>query len=350
MKIGIITFHRANNYGAVLQCYALQQVLLSLGHEVFVLDYRQPYVELVYNPVRFDVIREGLTKPRLLMGYCFKVFPERFKRMRAYDKFRSKYIKCTPLFHVKEQMPQDFDVYVIGSDQLWNVALTGQVAEELYYGVFPHKTTSKIVGYAISADVASIDFLGVEKLKSYLRNFETISFREKTIRDYVEAKTGIRGRVDIDPTLLLDKSSWEDLFKKPLLEGKYVLTYFLPEDMKKTVELFAKDRGCKVVDMYDIALTPDDFLTAIYNADFVLTLSFHAVVFSILFHKNFYAINGHNGREVRYVNLLEKIGIEDRLIDIQELMGKKDNWVNYNDVDEKIATMRQNSWDYLCAL
>lgn len=86
-KAGIITFHRANNYGAALQCYALQETLTSLGYDVVIIDYRQPYVELAYNPIRWDVVRMGLTRPRLLGGYLVKVLPERWRRAKKYNRF-----------------------------------------------------------------------------------------------------------------------------------------------------------------------------------------------------------------------------------------------------------------------
>lgn len=95
MKIGIITFHRANNFGAVLQCYALQETLRHLGYEAEVVDYREPFTELIYNPIRWDIMKQGLTRPRLMVGYLLKVLPERYKRAKKYNAFREKYLNCS---------------------------------------------------------------------------------------------------------------------------------------------------------------------------------------------------------------------------------------------------------------
>ena len=89
-RVGIITFHRANNFGAVLQCYALQEILKKLGYNAQVVDFREPYTELIYNPIRWDIMKQGITQPRLMAGYLLKVLPERYKRAKQYNAFRKK--------------------------------------------------------------------------------------------------------------------------------------------------------------------------------------------------------------------------------------------------------------------
>ena len=351
-RVGIITFHRANNYGAVLQCYALQETLASLGYETVVIDYRQPYVELVYNPVRWDIMRKGLTNPKLMAGYFLKVLPERWRRTKQYNRFRNQYLHCTKKVTYGGGVPQDLDIYIIGSDQMWGLHCTGYKIDELYFGKFPHPAKSKILGYAISSNLYSLHKIGNQDLLHYVKNFNILSFREETICNEVENMTEIRGRVDIDPTLLLDAKIWDKIADKPLLNKKYLLTYLLPDridrsHLKAQIETYAHKRGCIVVDMFDITVSPTEFLSAIKYAAYIVTASFHATVFSILFKKSFYSLHTDNGRDIRYVNLLDTLGISERVIDINTLNEKEDKRIDYTTVDIKLNAMRSQSITYL---
>ena len=243
-KIGIITFHRANNFGAVLQCYALQETLRHLGYEAEVIDYREPFTELIYNPVRWDIMKQGLTRPRLMAGYLLKVFPERYKRAKKYNAFREKYLNCSRKIKKGEDMPQDIDVFLIGSDQMWSLHPTGYKIEPVYFGEFKIPATSNIQGYAISSNIQSLHTIGKERLSKYARNFKRLSFREKAICDEVEKLTGCRGKVVLDPSLLLDFEAWDKLTTHNIVKKKYILTYFLHEEssdpeFKKKVQQFA---------------------------------------------------------------------------------------------------------------
>lgn len=351
-KVGIITLHRANNYGAALQCYALQETLASLGYDAIVIDYRQPYVELAYNPIRWDIVKQGLTRPRLLGGYLTKVLPERWRRAKKYNRFRNQYFRCSAIAKNADEMPQDMDLYVIGSDQMWSLHCTGAKLDELYFGVFPHPKSSKVYGYAISSNLRSLDEIGRDALSEYVQNFSSLSFREKTICDKVKEMTGVCGRVDLDPTLLLDPKVWEKMADKPLTTKKYVLTYFVHDDandeyLKSQVKIFSLKRGCEVVNVFDIAVSPTEFLSAIKNATYIIASSFHATVFSILFKKQFYSIKTDDGKDIRYINLLDELGVLNRVIDISELAIQESNEIDYGKVQKRLEILRKESIAYL---
>lgn len=108
-------------------------------------------------------------------------------------------------------MPQDIDVFLIGSDQMWSLHPTGNKIEPVYFGEFKIPATSSIQGYAISSNIQSLHTIGKERLSKYIRNFKRLSFREKTICDEVEKLTGRRGKVVLDPSLLLDYNDWNKL-------------------------------------------------------------------------------------------------------------------------------------------
>lgn len=309
---------------------------------------------MIYNPVRLDIVKQGLLKPRLLGGYLFKIFPERFKRAKQYNKFRDKYLRCTQPVHDPQSIPQDVDVYLIGSDQMWGLHCSGYKVDPIYFGDFPHPKQSKVCGYAISSNLYSLNKIGCVDLSEYVRNFHTLSFREKTVRDEVKRLTNIEGRVDIDPSLLLNIDDWNqlDLSSSFTKNGKYLLTYFLHEGsdnlyFKTIVEAYARRIDCKVIDMFDIAFSPLTFLSAIKNATGILATSFHAVAFSILFKKQFYALKTTDGKDIRYINLLDVLGIPQRVIELDELLTINDSPIDYRNVDERLDRLRTESIEYL---
>lgn len=353
-KIGIITFHRANNFGAVLQCYALQKMLQYLGYAVEVIDYREPYTELIYNPIRWDIMKQGITRPRLMAGYLLKVFPERYKRAKQYNAFRNKYLHCTRCIEKGQNMPQDFDVYLIGSDQMWSLHPTNYKIEPVYFGEFKIPATSSIQGYAISSNMQSLHTIGKERLSKYVQNFKRLSFREKVICDEVEKLTGYKGIVVLDPSLLLEFKDWDKLTTHNIVKKKYILTYFLHEEssdskFKKKVQQFAQRLGLELVDMFDIAFSPVNFLNAIKYAEYILATSFHAVAFSILFQKTFYAFKTNDGKDVRYINLMQSLGI-NRLIDSNALPTLCPTAIDYKMVYSKLKELRIDSLEYLKTL
>ena len=360
MRVGIITFHRANNYGAALQCYALLQLLTKLGYNTEIIDYRQPVIESMYKPIRWNVICQGLTRPRLLGGYLLKVLPATFKEATkkavGYKHFRQKYFRTTYPFSKASDIPQDFDVYLVGSDQMWSIDLYCGSIDRVYFGDFPHPAKSRIVGYAISATLESLNKVGNNALRKTVDRFAELSFREQAVCDFVEQMTEVRGRVDLDPTLLINKEDWVSLCSyKQKVKGKYLLTYFMHEGakddtFKSQINQLAKKMECRVVNIHDIACAPDEFLSAIRYAQCIVTSSFHAVVFSILFNKTFYAINTHNGREIRYETLLRSLGLLDQYIESEQMVNLSREKINYSLAMSRLEQLRQESIKYLSTL
>ena len=353
-RVGIITFHRANNFGAVLQCYALQEILKKLGYNAQVVDFREPYTELIYNPIRWDIMKQGITQPRLMAGYLLKVLPERYKRAKQYNAFRKKYLDCTFRIAKGQDMPQSIDVFLIGSDQMWSLHPTGYKLEPVYFGEFKIPETSSIQGYAISSNIQSLREIGADCLSKYIQNFKRLSFREKTICDEVERLTGYRGKVVLDPTLLLNCEDWNKLTKTSRVRRKYILTYFLHAEstdleFKIKIKQFVQRQGLELVDVFDIAFSPVSFLNAIKYAECILTTSFLVVLFSIIFQKTFYALRSNDGRDIRYINLMEALGV-DRLINVDSLSTLKLSTIDYSKVVSTLENLRVDSLEYLRTL
>ena len=169
MKIGIITVHRAYNYGSVLQCYALQEYLKRVGHDVWVIDYRQKWTEATYKPFSLYYIWQFVKRKDIhtIIGY----WRERKTRCQNLRQAKQMFSSFTKRFHLTKpccrKIPSDFDIYLIGSDQLWSFQCVGG-KDKIYIGDFKHPANSRVIGYAISAGVDSLYRLGRNDLKYIL--------------------------------------------------------------------------------------------------------------------------------------------------------------------------------------
>lgn len=348
MKVGILTLHRANNYGAALQCYALQYALKAIGYESWIIDYRQPDTEKSYKIFQWNTIRQDIRNPRLLCKDLTIRPLLAFLRQRAFNHFRKRFHATHPIYKPTD-MPQDIDVYLIGSDQLWSIQCMGNNIEPVYFGEFPHPANSRICGYAISSNIDSLEAIGGNKLCKYLQNFDVISMRENEIAEFIQKKTDREVRVDIDPTLLVDSNVWEALtIPKTPSKDKYVLTYFLLPEQKKYAEIFAHRLGLKLIEVGKVALSPIDFLTYIKHATYIIGGSFHIAVFSVIFRKQFFIIKKNSSFDVRSVTLLHNLHLDNHLIEAEELLQIDANLsTNFEAASMAILTMRKHSIEYL---
>lgn len=184
MRIGILTFHRACNYGAVLQCYALQQFLVSEGHDVEVVDYRQRDVERVYAVFRpWHWIKQVLRCRKYAFVYLYRI-PQRIRAKVSFGLFLSKYLKLSKPCTLAD-MPQGYDLYVIGSDQLWNQHITWGI-DQVYWGNFD-AGNAKLITYAVSSSMKCFEKIDHRYIKESIKRFSAISCREKCLCDYLNA-------------------------------------------------------------------------------------------------------------------------------------------------------------------
>lgn len=351
MKIGILTLRRANNYGAVLQCYALQQALAEVGHDVWIIDYRQPDTELSYTPISKERIHRYLSNP-VALAKDILLTPLYYINANKFDQFRTKYLQCTKSFDRPAMMPQNFDVYMIGSDQLWSIQCMGGHVEPVFFGNFPHPTNSHIMGYAISANGDSLNSIGVEQLKRYAANFDCISVREAGIALWLKANNVCDTRVDVDPTLLLNPTEWIKMASKQRpCNQRYLLSYYLLPKQKKVAKIFARSHGLKYIELGHKAHSPADFLTWVKHADCVVGGSFHITVFSILFTRQFYIIQKDSSFDIRSASLLKSVGLANHFIPISELpQADITTSVNYDEVFASLMQLKKKSVEYISSL
>lgn len=319
LKVGILTFHRAHNYGAVLQCYALQETLKSLGYDACVIDYRQTAVEAPYSVLSWFRIKSIIKSPRNLQGYFRRIF-SRIIRNKVYQGFRKRYLTLSKSCRSSQDIPA-MDIYVVGSDQMWNFKLTDS-CDSVYTGDFLRPQNSLLTSYAISANAKSLMDLSDERLRNICSRFDLLSFREQSLTDIVLKRAGLKAQTDLDPSLLKDSVFWTDITNNRFEKRKYVLLYQVrrPKEDKhlldKKAKLLADNMRCELIDLNKGWRSPEDFVSLFKYAQCVVTSSFHAVAFSIIFERPLYAVMLQDGHDDRYADLLKSIGAEQLLVDV----------------------------------
>lgn len=314
MKIGILTFHRADNYGAVLQCYALQTYLRKIGANVEVVDYRQPAIERTYNALSAEVVSKIKSHTLKLLRYV-KGSPRRWMRRHLFDKFRREYLLISNPFSEKSTLA--YDLLIHGSDQIWNPKLTGGVPDKVYFGFYKIQANAERVAYAVSFENKAIqqDTIGI--YREGLKNFSAISLREQSLVKILTPLTDKKLNIVVDPTLLLSRNDFDVIAKEVTNKRKYVLVYAVgPKDLAlRVARRIATERHLEVIDITDKEMSPGLFVGYFKQADFVVAVSFHGTVFSMLYNKSFYTIATGMTSDVRYYDLLNKFDMSDRCID-----------------------------------
>lgn len=351
MKVGIITYHRAHNYGAVLQCYALQEVLRKIGHEVEVIDYRQAAIERLYIPSKVQEIRKSILHPHNLYALRSK-FAILNARKEKFEFFCSKYLHTSKSCFA-DSIPA-FEAYIVGSDQMWSLACVGGSVDPVYFGMFDRPMRSKLLGFSISSNNISINELGRDRLTGYINNFNAVSVREQHVADSIFNLTGISLPVTLDPTLCAGSELWNKVLDDKWKNKKYVAVYHVKLRFASVAHKMilnqairiAKEMNCEVVDLSSGEYSVQDFVSVIRYAECVVTSSFHATVFSVIFQRPLFSIRLHDGNDGRYIDLLNGIGMNKALVDL-DFTDKAPSIFDYNEVQRSLNTLRQPSVEYL---
>lgn len=346
IKVGILTFHRAHNYGAVLQCYALQETLKSLGYDACVIDYRQAVVEAPYHIISLRVLLGG--KFREIQGHIRHI-PSRIVRRPLFAEFVRKHLHLSVPCHSAIDIPP-LDAYVIGSDQMWNFKLTGG-QDSVYIGKFDRPVSSYLCGYAISTNTKSLQDMADDDLRSVCSHFTYLSFREHSYAQMVSKRTGHKINVDIDPTLLMGREFWERLTNQRFVNRRYVLLYQVrkPQSdrnvLNRKAKYLAKQMNCEVIDASNAKFSPEDFVSLFRYAQFIVTSSFHATAFSVIFERQLYAVRLCDGHDARYENLLKDIGAERLLVNTD--FEPRQVSFDYAEARTRLCNMRRQSLNRL---
>lgn len=358
MRIGILTFHCAHNYGAVLQCYALQETLKGMGHDVEVIDYRPRYLLDSYK--RFNIKRYKSKNPFKMAKKTVREILMAKTRIKKYSAFQ-RFIQTKLNLSARIQgcyIPPVYDVYIMGSDQIWNPKIT-KGFDPLYFGHFQFaKGDKKYIAYAASMEACTLTSEAIDFYRNALCNFDSVSVREKQLASLLQPLSNKTIETVLDPTLLVKSEVWNKLAKLPSYNGKYVLVYQVveSENTLKVANSIAQEIGAVVIEITSFIFasfkrnklqceSPEEFLGWIKQASFVVTTSFHGTVFSIIFNRPFYCIELQKNGNTRCSSLLCNIGLKERMINVFDM--PKFTGLDYSYANFCISKLQIQSRDFL---
>lgn len=369
MKIAVLTLPLNSNYGGILQAYALQTVLERMGHHVTVFDHFQiPQQQPLWRKP-FALIR------RTMLKYIFKkqlrVFQERYEKkvrpliLRNMLDFMERHLhRVTPKHYCDLRKDWNFDAVIVGSDQVWRKEYFPEKIENAFLDFVKDKQIQRI-SYAASFGLNVLDFTQKEIINcgKLLRMFDAVSVRETSGIKICKERLGVEAQQVLDPALLLKKEDYVQLIEEKMptkSRGTLMVSILdLTDKKQKMVGVIAKQCGLTPfhavrdsIYAYDAPLNKrimpsvESWLQSFRDAELVITDSFHACVFSIIFHKPFIALGNKARGMSRFVSLLSLFGLENRLV---KMDGNLDinSPINWKDVDRRLEKLRAQSFAYL---
>lgn len=384
-KIAIVSCYFQHNYGSMLQAYATQKVLDKIGYENETIDISVLNKEIKKAKLKY-FIKASLTSDILLSKFGMaknvirkKFFKDSYVTMsnirdKKFDEFSQRYFRLSNAYTSKNELSQicekKYSTVLVGSDQLW---LPGNIAADYYTLNFVPETVNS-VAYATSFGQSGLPSESAKKAAIFLRKIKHIGVREESGQKIVKELTGRNVPVVCDPTLLFTGDEWMEIQEKgPIVNGKYILCYFLGNNPlhRNFAKRLKNETGYKILalthldefvksdesyaDETPYEIGPADFLNLIRNAEYVCTDSFHCSVFSILYERQFFTFrrylrNTKQSTNSRLDTLFKMVGITDRLLKGTENITECLKLVtDFEVVHKKIGEIRLESYKYLIA-
>lgn len=362
-KVGILTFHCADNCGAMLQAYGLKRYLNKKGTKADIIDYEPFFMTgrhwwIPYIPAGNIVksIKIGLYgwKNNLKIGKIF------FRKRTNMKWFRKEYLiekKQRKIFFSYQMRSLPYQYYIVGSDQIWNPDITCGL-RKVYFGGFKNRNKQKVIAYAASLGGPALSEQYNKEFSDLIKNVDAVSVRESAAIMYI--KQFYSGKIFAvpDPVFLLNKKEWEKIERLPDQDG-YVVVYVTENNsmLSDYVKTLAKNHGLSIIRIenririsdegliVDYLAGPSEFLGYIHKADYVVTNSFHAIAFSIIYHKKFVAFQ-HSSVGERITNVLRYYGLEDRLYQ-GNINVKIDDMIDWDSIEEKIKKSASAAEEFL---
>lgn len=359
MKVAIITIIDNTNYGTYLQALATCHAINSLGHQAEIINYTRPCMTFFGNWIAIIKDRGVLRWfNRCILHYSKKA---RELRKRDLDFLKDNVIVTEEYigYNALLSNPPIADIYMTGSDQVWNSIYNRGIDRSFYLDFVPEG--KKRISYASSIGMINFPADEYQDVKRLLLKYSTITVRETSARNIL-LKMGINSQVVLDPTLLLNSTDWQTVAQKYPFENEppYLLTYSVEygeEDsyIKHYAQIIARKKGLKLyhityggdpkLNYYDKVFTyatPDQFLQLMLNASFTVVSSFHGTAFSINFNKQFITVSPKKFN-TRVKNLLQITGLMDRAVTDCNLNIDKLGSIDYERVNKIIGEERQKS-------
>ena len=394
MKVGILTFHRATNYGAVLQAYALIQYLINQGYDARIVDYKPKGMGILYAPINVPGFLKKI-KRIMLNLLMLPSLLTRYKKREMFWKYINKVLPMTDIVLSSGDLPC-MDAYIVGSDQVWSICFTGGI-DNLYWGQFD-RNGAKLISYAGSAAENMGDSFYSNENAKLLESFDFISVREKELQGYLQTQIPNK-KIEkvLDPTLMAGVDFFDELIADEVpLEKKYVLVYQVIRTKDALISEYAKQiasrAGWDIVEIKNSRLyicsqgkfsiskelqnptqfvslfkyaqfvittsfhgtafsiskelqNPTQFVSLFKYAQFVITTSFHGTAFSLMFNRPFNVVSISDEVDSRAKDLLMQLNLTDRLVSLPLNKVQKD--VDWEGVNFKLQELRIPSREFL---
>lgn len=363
-KVGIITFHAPHNYGSMLQAYALQQVILGMGYDCEIINFRSIAQKEMYMPIFMRGTLYGKCVRFIIQAtYALGIL----KKYRLFEKFLKEYLILSSKEYntLKELENADFnyDYYISGSDQIWNV----QSWDFSYAYFLTFVKSGRRIAYAPSmGQNLNMDMCkDINKIAEALKKYDAIAMREITGAKYIESIYKKPVATVLDPTLLLGSNEYGKLISnKPLIKGEYIFIYsprynervyemayklgrkynqnvVISQGLRTKEEMLKWGRKLKIY----AAVGPKEFLNLCKNASIICCDSFHAVVFSILFKKCFFVLDGMNDNRIS--NLLQITNLQNRSYSLSDDFLSAPLHIDYANAFDKLDIERKKDMEWL---
>lgn len=351
MKIGILTQHFLLNYGGIIQNFALQQVLLKLGHEPLTFEH-----DTCYSRTRWFLrSAKHVLKSHSLKGIpAYPTYQGRIGN-KNFIKFVLKNIRSVTVKDFTPDLTQKYglDAYIVGSDQVWRPAFNlGPRLGNMFLD-FAGDDVKKI-SYAASFGCKEWEYTEEQERMcgKLAKRFEAISVREASGVDLCKEHFGVDATLMLDPTLLLNKEDYGKVCHDVPKKEKHIFVYSLvvSEGVLAVAEKVAEAMGLSIIvkqagRKVKKEDTIEDWFAEFRDADYVVTDSFHGMVFSIIFNKPFSIVMNPSGGNDRYLSLLSQLGLMERIVsdELQPVFSA----IDWSDVNHRLTEQRKASFEFL---
>ncbi|NDY71992.1 hypothetical protein DO021_10750 [Desulfobacter hydrogenophilus] len=365
MKLGLLSFHNAANYGAALQIFALQKVLLDRGFDCEYINYQNNHRRVSYSMTYhlLSSLKKGDIKSaiRFALGSPFMIL-----RKARFRSFYRKNLKQTSRIYTSPEEARElnhkYTKFIIGSDQVWNWSNNGR--DEAFLLSFVEDDAKKI-SYSSSFGVAEISDEQKSIYRNYLSKIKHLSVREKYGIKLVKNLTDREAILVLDPVFLLSKQQWERVADSKKKKETYIFSY---TNQPSQLESFFSVTGYNVQNSFSYKLSRNitikdflhskvrvkytmslsEFLSVIRDAYLIVSASFHCVALSIIMNKPFVAIlAGNKGKDERLLTILSLLGLEERIFTDKMTEEQVNEPIDYDSVNKKIEALKASSMKFL---
>lgn len=365
MKLGLLSFHNAANYGAAFQAFALQKALVDRGVDCEYINYQNDHRRSSYSMSHHFLksLKRGDIKGAIkyMLGSPFMML-----RKIRFNTFYKKNLKCTSkIYRNPSDMAElncNYSKFIVGSDQVWNWDHNG--GDDTYLLSFVDDDTKKI-SYSSSFGVAKIPESLKNVYQEYLSRIVDLSVRERFGVDLVRSLTGREAVLVLDPVFLLSKEQWEKVADPKKISESYIFSY---TNRPKQLESFLKVSSCEIANRYlyklsrnlgitdflhskvrvRYTMSPSVFLSSIRDAELIVSASFHCVALSIILNKPFVAIlTGDKGKDERLLSILSLLGLENRIFNERMTNEQVNALIDYSSVNKIIEELKFSSLQFL---